>query len=330
MLLSRGEEEQARKQLIELIAQTTQTRNFVQAEKLREWLIDINETALGDIIRAAEIISHRKAVVDKTHLEIWSKLYEFLTTDEFNSLYHSLQHKKYENEEIVVHQGALQTSLYLINSGKVKLFFRDKGNRVLVKTLGKGEIIGAGSFFDASVWTISVASVGITDISLLRLEKMRQWREEFPDLEQKLRDFCLRFESIEDILNQSAQDRREHERHKISGRVDTLLLDNSGQTTGVSSEADLFDISPGGVSYWLQIPKKENARLILGRKVKIMMPFGSDGGQYTGITGDILAVKENPDSGNEYSVHVKFETAISSLQFNEILLAIQGQSKVEG
>ncbi len=330
MLLGRGEEEQARKQLVELIAHTTQTRNFVQAEKLREWLIDINETALGDIIRAAEIISHRKDVIDKTHLEIWSKLYEFLTTDEFNSLYHSLQHKKYENEEIVVHQGALQTSLYLINSGKVKLFFRDKGNRVLVKTLGKGEIIGAGSFFDASVWTISVASVGITDISLLRLEKMRQWREDFPGLEQKLRDFCLRFESIEDILSRSARDRRKHERHKISGRVDTLLLDNSGQTTGVSSEVDLFDISHGGVSYWLEILKKENARLILGRKVKIMMPFGDDDGQIVGITGDILAVKENHDSGNEYSVHVKFETAISSLQFNEILLAIQGQSEVEG
>ena len=159
---------------------------------------------------------------------------------------------------------------------------------------------------------------------------MRQWREEFPDLEQKLRDFCLRFESIEDILSQSAQDRRKHERHKISGRVDTLLLDNSGQTTGVSSEADLFDISQGGVSYWLEILKKENARLILGRKVKIMMPFGDDVGQSVGITGDILAVKESPDLEDDYSVHVKFETAIGSLQFNEILLATQEQSKVEG
>ena len=329
-LLDRGEEEKARKQLVELIAQTTQTRNFVQAEKLREWLIDINETALADIIRAAEIISHRKATaIDKTHLEIWNELYEFLTTEEFGTLYHSLQHKKYENEEVVVHQGALQTSLYFINAGKVKLFFRDKGNRILVKTMGKGEIIGAGSFFDASVWTISMASVGITDISLLRLEKMRQWKEEFPDLEQKLRDFCSRFESIEDILSQSELNRRKYDRHKISGRVITLLLDNSGETTGVSSEVELFDISQSGASYQLQIVKKENARLILGRKVKIMFPAGDDSGKVTGIIGDILAVKVRSESENDYSVHVKFETLASSLLLDEIIVAIQRQYQVE-
>ena len=61
MLLNKGEEEKARKQLVELIEHTAQTRNFVQAEKLKEWLIDINETALGDIIRAAESISDKKA-----------------------------------------------------------------------------------------------------------------------------------------------------------------------------------------------------------------------------------------------------------------------------
>jgi len=322
ILLGRGEEEEARKKLVQLIAQTTQTRDYVQTEKLREWLIDINETAIGDIIRTAEVLSHRKTTaIDPTHLEIWKELYEFLTTEEFTTLYQSLQQKKYENEEIVVHQGALQTALYFVNSGAVKLFFRDKGNRVLIKTMGKGEIIGAGSFFDASVWTVSVASVGITDISILRHEKMLQWKEEFPSLEQKLRDFCFKFESIEHILSQSAQDRREHERYSISGRVATLLLDSGGQATGVSSEVELSDISRSGVAYFLSIEREENARLILGRKVKVMLPFVSAGVKQDGITGDILAVKIQSGSANKYSIHVKFETLISSLQLDEIVMA---------
>jgi hypothetical protein len=328
VLLNKGEEEKARKQLVDLIEHTAKTRNFVQAEKLKEWLVDINETALGDIIRAAESISDRKAdTIDKTHVEIWNELYEFLTTEEFSAVYHSLQHKKYANEEMVVHQGALQTALYFVNSGKVKLFFQDSGNRVLVKTMGKGEIIGTGSFFDASVWTISVASVGTTDMSILRLEKMQQWKDELPNLESKLRDFCGRFESAGDIIEKSFQDRRDHERHIIGGRATTMLLDNSGQTTGVSSEAELFDISRGGVSYLLELSGRENSRLILGRKVKVMLPGGKKPGQQIGIVGDILAVKENKKQDNGYSVHVKFESAVSSLQLKEILLAVPRKSQ---
>jgi CRP-like cAMP-binding protein len=329
MLLNKGEEGKARKQLVDLIEQTVKTRNFVQADKLKEWLIDINEAALGDIIRAAEIISDTKsATIDKTHLDIWCDLYEFLTTEEFSSVYHSLQHKKYVNEEIVVYQGALQTALYFINSGKVKLFYQDKGDRVLVKTMGKGEIIGTGSFFDASVWTISVASVGTTDLSILRLEKMQRWRDELPGLESKLSDFCTRFESIGNIIKKSSRDRRTHERHRIAGRVSTLLLDNSGQTTGVNAEAELFDISEGGVSYLLEMLRKENGRLILGRKVKVMLPGGKKPGQQIGIVGDILAVREIPEREGDCSVHVKFETAVSSSQLKEILMAGQRDSQM--
>lgn len=328
MLLGKGEEEKARKQLVDLIEQTVQTRNFVQAEKLKEWLIDINETALGDIIRAAEIISDKKVdSLDKTHVEIWSDLYEFLTTEEFSSVYHSLQHKKYVNDEIVVHQGALQTALYFINSGKVKLFYQDKEDRVLVKTMGKGEIVGIDSFFDASVWTISVASVGTTDVSILRLEKMQRWRDELPGLEFKLRDFCARFESFGGIIKKSHQDRRNNERYRIRGKVATLLLDNSGQTTGVSSVAELLDISEGGVSYLLKMLSKENARLILGRKVKVMLPGGKNQGRQIGIVGDILAVKESPGQESNCSVHVKFETTVSSVQLKEILMAVQRESQ---
>jgi len=329
ILLNKGEEEKARKQLVDLIEQTVQTRNFVQAEKLKEWLIDINETALGDIIRAAEIISDKKAVtIDKTHVEIWSALYEFLTTEEFSSVYHSLQHKKYIDEEVVVHQGALQTALYFINSGKVKLFYQDKGDRVLVKTMGKGEIVGTDSFFDASVWTISVASVGTTDVSILRLEKMQGWREELPGLDSKLRDFCTGFESVGDIIKKSSRDRRIHERHTIAGKVTTLLLDNSGQTTGVSSGAELFDISEGGVCYLLRMLRKDNARLILGRKIKVMLPGGKKPGQQIGIVGDILAVREMPGQESDCSVHVKFEKTVSGLQLKEILLAARRESQI--
>jgi len=323
-LLGKGEEDKARKLLVQLIEETAQTRNFVQVEKLREWLIDINETALGDIIHAAEIISANKAkTIDKTHLEIWNELYELMSTEEFGALYNSFQNKQYEDEELVVHQGSLQTALYFINSGKVKLFFNDKGDRVLVKTMGAGEIVGSDPFFDASVWTVSVASVGITDVSVLRLEKLYQYNNELPALSSKLRDYCDRFETVEEIIKQSRVNRRNYERHQVSGLITTLLLDNSGHNTGVSSEAELLDISQGGVSFLFRIAEKEHCRLILGRKIKTILPAGRKDGQYIEVIGDILSVKNNSGKGEVFSIHVRFETIIDSSKLQEILLATQ-------
>ncbi|KJR98416.1 MAG: hypothetical protein VR65_20540 [Desulfobulbaceae bacterium BRH_c16a] len=328
-LLSRGNLAEGKDQLLQLIEKTARSRNFSQAENLREWLIEIDRTAFSHIIQAAEIIDREKAAgIDKGHLEIWSKLYDVLTTEEFSALYYALKHRSYLNEEVVVSQGTLQTSLFFINSGKVKLYFVDQGNEVLVKTMGSGEIFGAGAFFDASVWTISVASVGTSNVSMLKLDKMQEWNDEYPGLEPKLHDFCREFERIEEFLERSSRDRREHERHRIGGRVLTTLLDNQAQSFGVSAMVELFDISVGGVSYTARISQKENARLLLGRKVQIKLPAGERPGESVALIGDILAVKSAYAVENEYSVHLKYDTLLDHKHLFEIISASRKESQV--
>ncbi|MFH0780397.1 MAG: cyclic nucleotide-binding domain-containing protein [Pseudomonadota bacterium] len=321
-LLARGDNPAAMDLLIQMIEKMARIRNFSQAEKLREWLIELDATAFGHIIQAAEIIDREKvAAIDKSHLEIWSKLYECLTTEEFAAVYHAQKHKKYLDGEIVISQGVIQTSLFFINTGKVKLYFADKDKEVLVKTLGSGEIFGAGAFFQASVWTISVASVGPSQISSLKMDKLQAWSEPFPDLEGKLQDFCSKFENIEECLKKSAQDRRLQERHNIVGRVQTTLVDNSGQSIGVDTMVELSDISVGGVSYQVRISKKENARLLLGRKVEMKLPTGEKPGEFALISGDILAVRSTYAVESDYSVHVKFDAALSNRKLQEIIKA---------
>jgi CRP-like cAMP-binding protein len=317
-LLDEGDMEKARKKLVEFIRHMARIRKFIQAEKLREWLIEIDETALTEIIAAAEIIAEEKAAaIDQTHLEIWSELYDFLTTEEFSTLYHSLYHKKFRNEEVIVHQGAQQSALYFINSGKVKLLYDDRGNKVLLKTLGCGEIIGAGAFFDASVWTVSVASVGKTEISVLKFEKMDGWKEEYPGLESRLRDFCGRFESVADVVSQSAHDRRRHRRYTLSGQVEAVLLDSQGMSSGIKARGELIDISSGGISYLQRISKKENARLVLGWKVRVTLFSGT--GRDVVLEGDILAVKEVPGPESDYSVHLRFDMNLETPRVLDIV-----------
>jgi CRP-like cAMP-binding protein len=263
--------------------------------------------------------------VDKSHLEIWSDLFDVLSTDEFSTFYHSLEHERFSNEEVIVKKGVVQTVLFFINSGRAKLYYRDKDREVLVKIMQSGQVMGAGSFFEPSVWTLSAAALGQTEISTLKLDTLQEWKEAFPSLESKLRDFCLRFESVDDFFLNSEKDRREHKRQNTKSlRLSMTLLDSKGQSTGANAKGELSDISQGGLSFFMRISKKENARLLLGRNLKIMLPIEETSGQPLDFTGMIVAVRAHHALENEYSVHVEFSAALDSPGFQQALRLISG------
>ncbi len=325
-LLSRGEKQEALDELIALIEKTAHSGNFSQAEKLREWLVEIDPTALTYIIQAAEVIDREKAVsLDSRHLDIWSELYELLSTEEFSQLFHNLQHRTYVNEEILVRQGELQPCLFFINSGRVKLFFENVGDEVLVRTLSSGDIVGAGAFFDASVWTFTVASIGSTEVSVLLLAELQRWGEEYPGLEEKLSKFCRRFEGVQEYIDKNRLERRVHKRYRVEGRISTRLLDNRGRITGVNPKGELFDISLGGAAYLQRISVKENVRRILGSGVIVELPSGSLGNETISLKGDILSLKPTYATENDYSVHVQFEKLLPPERLESIIAALKGR-----
>lgn len=304
--------------LLQLIERVARQRNFGQADKLREWLIEIDSTALKRIIQAAEIIEAEKiAAIDRDHLAIWSTLYDALAAEEVAAVYHAMRHRNFEDGDIIIRQGQVANCLFFINSGAVKLYYESKSGEALVNTMHKGEIFGAAPFFEASRWTLSFASVGKSEISILRQEHLKKWAEEFPGLETKLQDFCLRFETIEELLKKEGIDRRQEERHNISGRLRTVILDSEGRNTGVSATVEMGDISRGGTSYLARIARKENVRLLLGRKVRIQFPVSET--ESMGVSGDIMAVRSVYAVENEYSVHVRFDENLTNNQLRQIL-----------
>lgn len=320
-MLAKEDLDSAKGLLLELIAKIARMRRFAQAEQLREWLIEIDSLALTDIIRAAEIIEEEKhAAVDKGHLEIWSGLFDVLSTEEFSAFYHGLEHKQYRNEEIVMKRGAKQKMLFFINSGRIKLFYQEKDTEKLIKTLQKGEILGIGTFFNTSVWTVNAAALGQANVSILKFETLQKWRDDYPALESKLQDFCHQFESVSAGLKGPGRDRREYTRHKVSAlRLTVSLLDSKGSSTGVSAKGDLFDFSRGGASFFMRISKKDNARLLLGRNLRVRLPVEETHGVPVSFDGEIVAVRAHHAMENEYSVHVVFNSPIDSGNMQQIL-----------
>ena len=322
-LLAQKNDVKAKAFLIDLIGKTARLKQFDQAEKLRDWLIRIDPLAFTEIIMAAEIIENEKTTsFDKDHLEIWSALYDTLTTEEFNALYYALEDRQYAAEDLIIKQGEIQPSLYFINSGRVKLYYKAHDAETLVKTLGRGEVVGASSFFDASVWTINVAALGYVEISRLVLEKIKDWRKKYPALESKLQDFCVNFDGLKDYFQRTGNDRRQDDRVAISGRVTTIVLDQHGKDTGIVSRGDLINISSGGVSFVVHMTQKKNARLLLGRNIRVVLPTELVvSGKVLNIEGTIVAVRPYRAVNNEYSAHIRFDQPLGETDFLDILHA---------
>ncbi|BHH82597.1 cyclic nucleotide-binding domain-containing protein [Desulforhopalus sp. 52FAK] len=318
--LSKGEQQEGVRLLMLLIEQTARKRNFPQAEMLKEWLAEIDKTDVSNTLRAGEIIAREKiASIDKSHLEVWSDLYDALSSEEFSEVFEHLEHRKYATESPIVEQGEEQNALFFVNSGEVKIYYRDEGDDFLITTMESGEIFGADAFFEPSIWTMSVASVGDSDVSLLPVDVLQQWNKDFPELEEKLLNFCEQFERVESLIIKSSRDRRLHKRHQIQSKVKMTLIDTRGRSTGINAEAQFIDISQGGLACTIELEHKSSLRQLLGRTARIELPTGDTRDTLPSVTGTIVSVKTCKGTHNEYSVHLKFDVLLETQQLYDII-----------
>jgi hypothetical protein len=84
------------------------------------------------------------------------------------------------------------------------------------------------------------------------------------------------------------------------------LLGAFGKPLGRAFKGELSDISIGGLSFTIRITKKENARLLLGRKmnIKFVIPLGTSK-QKIDKNGTVIGVRSHPF--DDYSIHIKFD-----------------------
>jgi len=286
-------------------------KQFDMAEQLREWLIEIDSSSLREIIRAAEIIEEeKKASISDEQLGIWRKLVSTLSTEDYSSLYHSMIHKQYNNGEIVVQQGEYISTLFFVNSGRVQLYSANQEGEYALKVVEAGEIFGAETFFDISIWTMSAKSLG-ADLSLLTWDRLLKLKEGNPALQTKLMGFCSQFKLTNVAFNKASTTRRKFERIKVSGKVAVSLLTKAGDASQLGLKGTLMDISKGGLAFSLRFSKKKNAIALLQRNLKVTVRtvFSNESLQRNGV---VKAVKCHDYVGNHYTIHMKFDEELSN------------------
>ena len=306
--VKQGDTESAVRVLFDLIVAFAKQKNFTKAEALRERLFDIDAMALTEIIKSAEIIEEEKSeTLDQKHLDIWSDLYDELSTEETHALYFALQEQSYDTNETIFKQGKKNGRLYFINQGQLKLIHNQKGSERLLQTIGPGSVVGDDTFFSITVCTSSLVTLSRVKLSFLEKDSLATWQDEFPSLSSKLQDYCKKLRKSHEAA--TPVDRRVHERISVPGHVMYQILDASGKPIGGKVfKGDLSDVSAGGASFFITTNHK-NARLLLGRKLKIKLMIQPSGeeqpfqqkGQIIGVINQLY---------NDYSIHMKFDNLL--------------------
>jgi len=314
--IANGDTNAAVKLLFKMIVQYAEEKNFIKAEQLRERMLEVDPMALDEIISSAEIIEEGKSQsLDPIHMQIWSKLYDMLDTEEKNELFYSMQDSVLGINKAVFSQGKLDTNLYFINQGQLKMIYENKAGDVLLYTLGSGQLAGQENFFSNTVCTTSLITLSNVNLKYLAKDTLLKWKMELPTLEQKLNDFCDGFPSATKLLQSKKMDRRALKRIKLSGKGLINLLNRAGEPIGKSFKGALSDISVGGLSFEIRISKEETARILLGRRISIALNVSkSIASQVIDQKGIIVGVYPFPFE--DYSIHVKFDKQLDQAVIN--------------
>lgn len=313
-----GDKKNAVRQLYELIGECAAQNDLENAERLRERYYEIAPTALNAIIRSGELIEQvRGDFFGRGFLEVWRRLRKTLTNAEFSAVYHELENRSLQPDELLITQGSNNDELFFINHGSIKVFYKQGQHEIFVKSLSCGEFAGE-NFFEASVWTVGLRALTPSRISILKRSSFDRWHHEFPGLEKKLRAFYDNSNDVHNLLNKKGLSRRKYERYQLSRKVYIQMVYKDKKEIGTEFTGELFNISTGGLALRVRVSREESGRLFQGKNMRIDIPVGGDTPPIT-VQGHVLAVHPFNRYKNDHLIHLIFTRQLEQNSLQMIL-----------
>jgi CRP-like cAMP-binding protein len=317
-MAAQGKTDQAKERLLDLIATTARAGDFPTAERLRERIYEIDNLAMGETIRSGEIIEQEKqGAISEEDLAIWADLTDRLSSEEFQTMYHELSERRYKPEETIVSQGDKNDALFFIAQGSVKLSHRVGPREIFITSLNRGQIAGE-NFFAPSFWTVTLTSLTPSKVYILQQATLNSWQERFPQLRTKLHEFYLACSNIRSMLEKKGLERRQDQRFTLARKIQVQPITTLDTTIGRGFRAETVDISQGGLAFLIRISKQENARLLLGRRMQVVLPIGGQT-NFLYLKGLVISIQPFQILENDFSVHFKFEYPLDQQRLQSIL-----------
>ncbi len=317
-LLAEGEAQEAGQLVYHQAVAAAQIKDFAVANLLHNRLLEVNPMALEEAVQLGEIIEEQKnSSIASHHLQIWSELYEEMTTEEFNALYYSLRQENYHKGDIIVQKGETDGNLYFLNSGYISLSALISGKEIFLKRMQPSNILGGEQFFSPSTWTVSLKALSEIQVHVLDYATFKKISEQFPEIEEKLQKYCLKHTQVPELLKMSGDDRREYPRYPVMLPTRSILLDPFGHKGKREFKGELLDVSKQGLAFTIKISNWNNARLLLGRHiVTTVITKDEELAQQNGV---IVGVRLHEPTKLDFSIHIKLSTKMDETTYKKIL-----------
>lgn len=123
----------------------------------------------------------------------------------------SLLGKLYKDGETIVEEGMQSRTMYVIQSGKVKVVKSDTGRETILALLGEGDIFGEMSLFDTRPRSATIKAAGDSRVLAIEHEGLLKRIKMDPTLafriikqmSQRIRDLNTRLISAQKTINQA-------------------------------------------------------------------------------------------------------------------------------
>lgn len=315
--VEKKEDESAVKLLFDMIVKYAGEKDFTNADAVRDKLLDVAPMALTEIVESGEVIEKAKSeAIDQDRLNTWSELYDKLSDTETNALFFAMKSISYDENVTVFQQNESNSRLYFIYKGQIKLVSDQDGEEIHIKDLGTGDVMGEDTFFSLTVCTASAITVSGVELDFLEKDALTKLEKENSGIGSKLSDYCLKLEKVSDLLKKQGRSRRSYERVNTSGKVSMQAIDTAGSHIGETVMGTLSDVSMGGLSFYLKIPKDKADNMFLEPNVKIKCILKAGDSQHKiDQRGKVVGVLSHM---YDHSVHIKFDKQLDEKLFHKI------------
>jgi CRP/FNR family cyclic AMP-dependent transcriptional regulator len=148
------------------------------------------------------------------------ELFRGLSNEELETLSGTSTSRSFPKNTVVIHENDPADSLFIIESGKVKVYCSDKnGKEFIMNTQGEGDYFGELALLDDSTRSASVRTVEKSSFCIIFKDNFNRVLDEHPNIARKLiRNLAARVRKLTaDVKSLALQD--------VYGRVANVLMD---------------------------------------------------------------------------------------------------------
>jgi CRP/FNR family cyclic AMP-dependent transcriptional regulator len=146
--------------------------------------------------------------------------------------------RSYNKNTVIINEGDLSSSMYLLVSGKVKVYLSDEeGKEFVLSTLGPGAYFGELALLDDEKRTASVKTVEDSVFKCLHKDDLMKLQNNFPEVSQTI------ISNLVKIIRSLTENIKSLALKDVYGRIRRLLMDMAETTNPILEKLTQQDIA---------------------------------------------------------------------------------------